>query len=175
MFFLIDRILIHRPVEDVFTFISDYHSDWKWRTRRLDVHQTDSEGLPESISTKSVLPLLRQKISARYQILDLEPNQRLISKIDLGKVIVLDDRRVRSLSEDMTEFEYSVNIDVNGMFKLFQPMKKRELQRDFNRDLIWLKELLEILPASALSGHQGFQGVQHPASQSKEDEHGLIA
>ncbi len=145
------RILINRPVTEVFAFISNYQNDWKWRTRHLEVQALSDEKEVELVSTRSLFSLFPQKQSTHYQILDQILNQCLISRIDLGKISVIDERHVKDTKENSTEFEYTIRLGLRGVAKIFQPMLLRDLSRDFNRDLTWLKELMELLQTSTVT------------------------
>ena len=139
------KILIERLAYDVYTFISDYQNDWKWRTRHLEVQNLNHESEVAFVSSHTLFPLFSLKKPGRCSILSQVPYQCLISKIELGKISLIDERQVKSLPGNTTEFEYTLQINLSGISKLFQPMLFKDLFRDFHRDLDWLKELLEVL------------------------------
>ncbi|OGB67563.1 MAG: hypothetical protein A2Y94_02630 [Caldithrix sp. RBG_13_44_9] len=138
-------IIIHRPVEEIFSFISDYHNDWKWRSRRIDFQKLNDTDPAEFMVTQKYFPLLNHKIHSSYQLIDYSKNEHIISQIQVGKIQVIDKRQVRSLETHLTCFEYSLDIKLSGILKIFGQLLTHRLYYHLNQDLQWLKEMLEKL------------------------------
>ena len=137
--------LIDRSIEDVTHFIYDYQNDWKWRSWYLEVQTLDRENKGKSFLSHAPHPLFASKKPGKCRILSHIPSRQLVSRIELEKITLIDERQVTSQSKNSTEFEYTLYIQLNGLTRLLQPMFFKELQRDFQKDLEWLKELLETL------------------------------
>jgi hypothetical protein len=138
-------IIINRPVHELFSFVSDYHNDWKWRSRRIDF-QKFSDGDPaEFIATQKFIPLLGNNFNSTLKVVDFSINKHIISQIQFKKILVVDERYFFSLENHLTRFEYSLRIEVSGILKIFEQLLTRRLQQDLINDQQWLKEMLEKL------------------------------
>lgn len=139
------KILIERPADEVYTFISDYQNDWKWRTWYPEVQTLHGENKGECVLLRAPHPLFSSKKPGQYRILSSIPSHRLVSRIDLEKITLIDERQLKSQYKNSTKFEYTLHIRLNGLTRLLRPIFFTELQLDFQENLKWLKELLETL------------------------------
>lgn len=144
-------VIIHLPIEEVFSFISDYHNDWKWRSRRIDflnINDTD----PTLLMVKqNYFPLFNQKINTRYKLIDYTQNRYIISQFQLGKIHITDERYVTFLNNHSTQFHSVLKIESSGIWKIFESLFTQRLSLDVANDLQWLKEMMEKL-SSPLQG-----------------------
>lgn len=138
-------IIIHRPVAEIFSFISDYHNDWKWRSRRIDFQKLNDSDPAEFLVSQKYFPLLNQRIRTSYQPMDYSKNEHIISRIQFGKIQLIDNRRTHALDNQFTQIEYSLKIELSGILKIFDQLLTRSIYHDLVRDLQWLKEMQEKL------------------------------
>ena len=143
-------VLIQRPVEEIFSFISDYHNDWKWRSRRIDFQKLNDTDPAEIMIFQKYFPLLNNKINGNYQLINYSKNECIISRIQFGKIQVIDKRNVRSLETNLTRMEFSLEINLAGLLKLFDLLLGCSLYYYLIEDLQWLKEMMEklIIPST---------------------------
>jgi len=156
------KIRIERPANDVYTFISDYQNDWKWRSRYLEVQVVDPQRTVEFISARTLSLLFSSNKKGRCRILVQVPPNRLVSEINLGKGNIKDDRQVKSLGAKTTEFAYTLRIKTGGVIKFLHPLLFRDFQRDFRKDLYWLKELLVVISSFSLYKTEKSNHLDHP-------------
>ena len=148
MSYLNHSVQIKRPINEIFTFISDFQNDWKWRSFHIESQKLINNGEVEIISTSNRFPFLRQKVSGTHRIMHYHPNKFISSTIDMGNLIISDTRIVKYIQFNQTQLEYWIQFKMLGIFKIFSPIVKRELQKKIVKDLEWLKELLENITVS---------------------------
>jgi len=78
-------ITINRPVEDVFAFVVDGTKAMQWRPAVLDVARIGGEGL-EATYRQGVKGPGGRRISADYEVYDVEPNRRIAFRTIAGPV-----------------------------------------------------------------------------------------
>jgi len=141
------NILIEQPADVVYTFISDYKNDWKWRSLHMEVPNYDNNTkvrVNRSIKNFHLLGLMK---NGSYRIIDDQPYEQISSRINFGKLTITDTRKIKCIQMGQTELEYNLKFTLHGIFKLFSPILMPDLKKDIIRDLKWLKEILEIFPS----------------------------
>ena len=158
-------VIIQRPIEEIFSFISNYHNDWKWRSRRIDFQKLNDSDPAEIMITQKYFPLLNHNINGSYQLIDYSQNECIISRIQFGKIQIIDKRQVKSLEKNLTRFEYSLDIYLSGILKIFDLLLSHSLYYNIIQDLQWLKQMLEKLTIPDLSesrpGHKSADITDH--------------
>lgn len=138
-------ITIDRPVQDIFSFISDYQNDWKWRSRRIDFQKLNNSDPTKSTATQKYIPFLNSRAHSRIEVIGFSVNEYIISQVQFGKIRVIDERRFFSTDIHLTRLEYSLKIEFSGILKILEQLLTRRLSQDIIADLDWLKEMLEKL------------------------------
>ena len=138
-------ITINRPVQEIFSFVSDYHNDWKWRSRRIDFQKLNNSDPTEFTATQKYIPLLQPKTHSTIRVIGFSVNEYIISQIQFGKILVIDERRFSGPDTHLTRLEYNLKIEFSGILKILEQLLTRRLSQDIIADLEWLKEMLEKL------------------------------
>jgi hypothetical protein len=142
---LFASITIDRPVQEIFSFISDYHNDWKWRSRRIDFQKLNDSDPTKFTATQKYIPFVNPRTHSRIEVIGFSANEYIISQIQFGKILVIDERRFFSPDTNLTRLEYRLKIEFSGIFKILEQLFTRRLSQDIIADLEWLKEMLEKL------------------------------
>src|SRR3569832_1370712 len=73
------QIWIHRPVEQVFDFVSNKENDLQWQSGLVEVHQASG---PVRVGTQitEVYSFLGRKMDGKLEITEYKANQRLTTK-----------------------------------------------------------------------------------------------
>ena len=138
-------ITINRPVQEIFSFVSDYHNDWKWRSRRIDFQKLNDSDPAEFTATQKYIPFINPRTQSSIKVIGFSVNEYIISQIQFGKILVIDERRFFSPDTLLTRLEYSLKIEFSGILKILEQLLTRRLSQDIIADLDWLKEMLEKL------------------------------
>jgi len=145
MSILSSAVIIDLPIEEVFSFISDYHNDWKWRSHRIDFLNINDNDSTLLTMKQNYFPLFNKKINTHLKVIDCNQNQHIISRFQLGKIHLTDERYVISLKNHSTHFHYVLKIESSGIWKIIEALFIQRLSHDVTRDLQWLKEMMEKL------------------------------
>ena len=135
-------LVINRPIEDVFAFVSNIEKLSQWAGPVLETKQI-SEG-PVGVGTTStrVAQFLGRRLETTHEVTEYEPNRKLSFKSSSGP-IPIEERFTFESVEDGTKATFSGEVEAGGFFKLAEPIVARMLKRQMETDVNNLKELLE--------------------------------
>jgi hypothetical protein len=118
----IESILhVQQPLEDVFSFLNRRESHLKFIPRMTELHQT-SQGIFGQIGTRlsGMLNYFGIRIPVRYEITEVEPDQRLAMKGQMGP-IRFKDGYVLKRNGKGTEIQFWLDLLPSGGMKVFSP------------------------------------------------------
>jgi uncharacterized membrane protein len=138
-----ESIEINRPLEEVFTYVSDVTNFPQWTAHTLDV-RTDTPGPPQqshrfTLAIKSV----GRRFETPYERTSYEPNRRYTDRAVGGPI---PDQRWDYTFQEVprgTRLTRAVEAEPGGLVKLLEPFIERTVQRQLRKDLQTLKDLLE--------------------------------
>jgi hypothetical protein len=135
-------IVINRPIEEAFGFLSNLENDVKWRREWVDAKKT-SEG-PIGIGTRFSLfaELFGRQIPTVYGVIEYEPNRIAAWKAVSGP-LPLTFRRTIERVEGGTRVTARYEAETRGFFKLIKPLVMSAGRRALEGDFPKLKELME--------------------------------
>ena len=139
-------VVIHRPLEEVFAFVSDARNRPSWDG------SVDSEELtsPEPIGVGSTVRTRMRSMGRDYaldwEIVEHDPpaRQRIESTSGPFPTSLVYDL---SGDGDSTSVRFSVTGRPGGALRLMQPLIARTTQRNLDRGFARLKEILEARPS----------------------------
>jgi uncharacterized protein YndB with AHSA1/START domain len=136
-------VVVNRPIEEVFAFVSDLTNTPQWATEILEMKKT-SEG-PVGVGTTftSAAKMLGQQLENAHEILEYEPSRKLVLNTTAGPISV--DAEVFTFEPEAggTRITHVIEGDPGGFFKLTGPIVARLMQRQWDTNFDVLKELLE--------------------------------
>jgi uncharacterized membrane protein len=138
-----ETIEIHRPLKEVFDYVSDVANYPEWMAHALEVLK-DTEGPPQqndrfSLAIKSV----GRRFETPYERTSYEANRRYTDRAVGGPV---PNQRWDSTFREVpggTRFMRAVEAEPGGLLKLLEPLQKRAAERQLRKDLQTLKDVLE--------------------------------
>jgi len=135
-------IVINRPIEEAFGFLSNLENDIKWRSEWVETRKT-SEG-PIGVGSTFCLTgeFLGRQIPTVYEVIEYEPNRSAAWKTVSGP-LPLTFQRTFERVEGGTHFTIRYEAEVRGFFKLVMSLLARTVKRQHQRDLRKVKELME--------------------------------
>jgi carbon monoxide dehydrogenase subunit G len=137
-----ESITIDRPVEEVFTFLTDIDHQSDWVSLVEESHKLSSE--PTAVGTKyrQVAKLLGRRLDATNEVTAYEPPHVFEFR---GKSGPAEVQMRFTLTEEGsgTRVLQSAEGETGGVFKLVDPMVARTMKKQFAADLETLKTLLE--------------------------------
>ena len=138
-----ESIVIYRPLEEVFDYVSEVGHFPQWSAHTLEVRK-DTAGPPQQsarfiVAIKSV----GRRFETPYERASYEANRRYTDRAVGG--LVPNQRWGYTFEEVLggTRLRRAVEAEPGGVLKLLEPLQKRAVQRQLRTDLRTLKDLLE--------------------------------
>jgi uncharacterized protein YndB with AHSA1/START domain len=133
---------IKRPVEDVFTVLSNPANDPTWSSAVVEAEQTSTGPIGVGTTARFVSKLLGRRIETKWEITEFEPNQRFVALTNSRPFPVQVSMTFEPI-EGGTRVGVTYEAEPGGFFKLAVPlfvgMGKRQLQSALDN----LKGLME--------------------------------
>jgi len=141
-------IVIARPVEVVFAYISNYEHDPQWRAGVIEMAQTPPGCAHIGTKTREVARFFGKKRVTPAEITHYEPDRKVaFAGLMANSIPVSGSRTVERIGEQ-ARFIYQAKVELSGFYLLIEPLMAAILRRRFMRDLRCLKERLEITSKS---------------------------
>jgi uncharacterized membrane protein len=135
-------IVINRPIEEAFGFLSNLENDVKWRREWVDAKKTSEGPLGVGATFRLVSEFLGRQIPTVYEVIEYEPNRSAAWKAVSGPLPLIFHRTFER-AEGSTHFTIRYEAEVRGFFKLVMSLLARTVKRQHQSDLRKVKELME--------------------------------
>ena len=138
-------LVIHRPVDEVFAYLSDVEHGPTYISGQREAHQTSSGelGVGSTFATQS--RIVRRR--STHEVTEYEPNHRLAWKATSGAPATTT--WTFEPSGPSTRVTFARVANAPGLFRLAEPIIARRASAQADHDLATLKELLAITRTSA--------------------------
>jgi ligand-binding SRPBCC domain-containing protein len=134
---------IHRPVEDVFAYVTDSETLPEWQTNTVSVINETGGPLRQGSRLREVhrAPLGREAASL-VEVSAFEPNKRFDLRILEGP-LPIDASHTFTAENDGTRIDFAAEGQPGGPMRLLEPLLARLLHRQFEGYYAQLKQNLE--------------------------------
>ena len=136
------NLVINRPIEEVFAFISNPENQPRWRATTLEISRTSSEPLGVGSVFKGRFTFLGRPFEGNLEITAHEPYQQYGSRMVEGP-FPLEARYTLEPAESGTHLTLVIEGQPGGFFKLAEPLVVSLAKRSYESDLHNLKDMLE--------------------------------
>jgi uncharacterized protein YndB with AHSA1/START domain len=136
------NLVINRPVEEVFAFVSNSENLPRWRSTSLEVKKTSDGPLGVGSTFRGRFTFLGRQFDGNVVVTGYEPNRIYMSKIAEGP-FPLETGYTLEPVEDGTHIAFVVEGTPGGFFKFAEPLVVSMAKRAYEADLHNLKEMLE--------------------------------
>ncbi len=136
------NLVINRPIEEVFAFISNPENLPRWRAGTLELARTSSEPLSVGSIFKGRFTFLGRPFDGNLEIIAHEPHRRYGTKLTEGP-FPLEARYALVPAGSGTHLTLVIEGEPGGFFKLAEPLVVNLAKRSYEADLNNLKEMLE--------------------------------
>jgi uncharacterized membrane protein len=135
-------IVINRPVEEAFGFLSNLENDVKWRSEWVDAKKTSSG--PIGIGTRFRLlgELFGRQIPTVYEVIEYEPNRCAAWKAVSGPLPLTFQRTFEGV-DGGTHLTIRYDVKAHGFLNLAMSLLAKTVKRQHQSDLRKVKELME--------------------------------
>jgi carbon monoxide dehydrogenase subunit G len=137
-------ILINRPVEEVFAYVSNVENWPQWISGASEARQTSPGSMGVGTTFTQVSHYLGRQFEVNAKVTEYELNRKFAVENDgkpvpYGNTITLE----RAGSSTRLYDVLKASGDVGSLFKLAEPIMERMFRRQFEKDHETLKDLLE--------------------------------
>jgi carbon monoxide dehydrogenase subunit G len=136
------NLVINRPIEEVFGFISNAENLPLWRASALEIKRTSSEPFGIGSVFKARFSFLGRPFYGDLTIIAHEPPEKYGTKV-VGGPFPLEARYTLAPAESGTQLTLVIEGEPGGFFKLAEPLVVSLAKRSYEADLNNLKEMLE--------------------------------
>ena len=134
-------ILINRPREEVFNFISNFENDSKWRVDEIEIKNERTKNALKGIRNFSVR-FINKTVSVPTKITEYNRNKRVAFQSVDNQLLLNGYRHVVSLKNN-TKLTYSLSAEFKGLLKFLSAFIKRIYAGRVSKELENLKNILE--------------------------------
>jgi uncharacterized protein YndB with AHSA1/START domain len=135
-------VVVDRPVEDVWKFMSDMSNDSKWNPDTVEVRQTSAGPLRVGTTLERVNP----KRTFRIRVSEYEPNRKFSYEVVEGPAKGSAVRYSMETVEGKTNLNIIMDPKFNGFYKLMEPLHATRAKREFAVLGSNIKRILESEP-----------------------------
>ena len=135
-------VVIKRPVEEVFEFVTNYQNHSLWRSETVEAIQTSKGPTGLGATGREVSQVLGRRIEATAVITGYEPSRKLSAKTTSGPFSIEASHTVESV-EDGTRYTLVLEGEPGDFRGLAEPILVRMAQRQIETNLRNLKDLME--------------------------------
>ena len=135
-------IVIKRPLEEVFAFLSNPENNPKWVSMSNEVHLTSAGPIGVGTTFRSVVTVLGRRLEGEVEFTEYEPNRSYAQKTTSGPIPV-ESRVTFERVDGGTQVTNHQVAEPGGFFKLAEPVLVRMIKRQFEADFANLKDLME--------------------------------
>ncbi|NIS83505.1 MAG: hypothetical protein GTO14_25655 [Anaerolineales bacterium] len=137
-------VVINRPVEEVFAFLTNPENASVWQGTVLESKQTSDGPVGVGTTGHGVSQFLGRRIESDWEVTEYEPYTKASLKSTSGPVPYEQSATLESIGEG-TKVTLVARYEVGGFFKLAEPIVARLSQRQSEADFANLKDLVEAM------------------------------
>ncbi len=136
------QIVIERPVEDVFAYITNFENNPQWQNGMVSCTFTSEPPVGEGSRYTQVAEFALRRIESKFVVTKFVPNERVEFETTESTFPIQVVRAVKPISNG-TQVEAIISGKPSGLIKLFAPLTNWMMRRSIQADYQRLKELLE--------------------------------
>ena len=141
---IIDSIIIDRPVEEVWRFVSDPGNDPKWYQGTMEVRQRSEGPLAVGTMFEAVVHYRGRSLMFGTRCAVLNPNNDVMWEFNAGPTKgSTDSWRMEPIDEKSTRLTRVFDMRVSGMWRVIQPLVARGTKRAHEAEIHNVKRILE--------------------------------
>ena len=138
-------VVIERPVEDVWAYVSDPTNNTVWQGPVIEVDSLPTIEVGTEVT--EVMKFLGRRVETTWVVTEHEPMHRSAVETSSGPVQMRGSYLLEPV-DGGTRFTMETDMDAHGFFKLAEPVFARMARRKAVSSCETLKELLEAEAAS---------------------------
>ena len=137
-----NSVVINRPVEEVFAFMSDVEKAAQYESGVEERVLTSEGPLGVGSAGRDISRFLGRRRESTWEVTEFEPNKRVAIKSTSGPIEYQGSYAWESVG-DATKVSVAFETQLGGFFRLAEPLVVRMARRQGEADLANLKDLRE--------------------------------
>jgi len=135
-------VIINKQVDEVFAYVIDVKTWPSWESGLLKAEQTSEGPLNVGTTFKGVNQAFRQQMEWTSEITNYVPGKSWGQKI-VSKGWSTDESLAFEPFAGNTKFTLISELEIGGFFRLVAPFLARKMQKQIEKNLVRLKDILE--------------------------------
>lgn len=136
-------VLINRPIDEVFTFVTTPENDAQWYIGVESRDHTPDEPAGVGSTSQSTIRFLGLPVDVTWQVDEYDPPNKIGVKTIEGPIPVEADYTFEATGEGQTKVAVHGKADVGKVFGIADPLVERMAQRQWDASFENLKDVLE--------------------------------
>ncbi len=137
-------VVIDKPLEDVFAYITDVNNNSLWQSSTLETEQTSEGAVGVGTTYRSVSKFLGRRIETTLEVTEHEPPRKQCVRVTSGPIPAVGCYLLEPADGGGgTRFTQTLEAEAGGFFRLAEPLVARAYGRQLQSDMATLKDLLE--------------------------------
>jgi carbon monoxide dehydrogenase subunit G len=134
-------IVINRPLEEVFSFLSNLENNMKWRSGMIKAEKVSEGPIGVGTTYRMINNFFGRQVEGEAVVTEYELNRKYSTMNKSG--LPIKTQRMFEPVEGGTRVTFSVETEVGGFFKLVEPLMARIGRRRLEADAVMVKALIE--------------------------------
>ena len=135
-------VVVNRPVEEVFAYLTDPEKLSEWQTMVQEARQESPGPMTEGTKITDVRKFLGRRFETTVEVTAYEQNKRADFKAVSGPIPFSISHTLEP-ADGATSIKVAAEGEPGGFFKLAEPVVGAQAERQFRNDYSTLKDLLE--------------------------------
>jgi carbon monoxide dehydrogenase subunit G len=138
-------VLINKPVDQVWNFLTDFKNTPKWDIGVNETRQTSQGAARLGTTFQNIGPFLGQQSVREYKVTEYEPDKKATVKLITPSLLIkaAEVSYIFESAQNGTKLSAVGSVEFNGLFKVFRSILLQRARKDSEGDLANLKRLLE--------------------------------
>jgi uncharacterized membrane protein len=137
-----NEVIINRPIEEVFSFVSNIENYIQWQSGVIEAKLTSEGPLGLGSTYKYSAKLLGRKIENNGKYTEYIPNKKITFKGTSGPFPGQGTYSFENVNGG-TKLSTLIEADIGGFFKIAEGLVVKQFKKQFDADFENLKTLLE--------------------------------
>lgn len=134
-------IVIHRPLEEVFAFLSNLENNLQWRTGMIEARKISEGPIGVGTTYRMTNNFFGRHLEGEAVVTEYELNRKYSTINKSG--LPIETKRTFEPVEGGTQVTFAVKADIGGFTKLVEPLFASIGKRRLTADAIKVKKIME--------------------------------
>lgn len=139
---LATSVVVYRPIQFVFDFISTSENDFQWQYGTLDSARVSEGAIGVGAFFRSIGHLMGRRIQGTFEVTAYEANKKYGFK-SLSGPLETETLYTFEIARGSTKINVSTRATVADFFQVHENMLEKQLRKQLRENLAMLKGILE--------------------------------